>query len=40
MTKDLTICVEGTFDVPREKYLSTEEFIHKVAENLRKNLKL
>jgi len=39
MTKDLAICIEGTFDVPRAKYLNTQEFILKVAENLKVALK-
>jgi len=38
MTKDLAICVYGTNNVPREKWCTTQEFIHKVAEYLRKNL--
>jgi isocitrate dehydrogenase len=38
MTKDLAICVLGSFDVPRDKWLTTQDFIRKVAENLRKNL--
>jgi len=38
MTKDLAICVYGTNDVPKDKYLDTEKFIDKVAENLRKKL--
>ena len=39
MTKDLAICVQGTTKVPREKYLNTLEFIKKVADELRANLK-
>lgn len=39
MTKDLAICVMDTMNVPREKYCNTLEFIQKVAEQLRKNLK-
>lgn len=35
MTKDLAICVHGANDVPREKYLNTEEFMNKIAENLK-----
>jgi len=35
MTKDLAICVVGSNDVPRDKYLNTEQFLDKVAENLR-----
>jgi isocitrate dehydrogenase len=38
MTKDLAICVHGSNDVSRDKYCNTEEFIRKVAEELRKNL--
>lgn len=34
MTKDLAICVAGTMDVSRDKYLSTEEFMDKIAEAL------
>ncbi len=39
MTKDLAICVEGSNDVPRNTWLTTMDFITKVAELLRKNLK-
>lgn len=39
MTKDLTICVLGTMNVPRDQWVTTQEFIKKVAETLRKNLK-
>jgi isocitrate dehydrogenase len=39
MTKDLTISMLGTNNVPREKWLTTIEFISKVAEILTKNLK-
>lgn len=39
MTKDLAICVLGTMQVPRDKYLNTFEFIDKVAENLSAALK-
>lgn len=38
MTKDLAICVAGTNDVPREKYLNTKEFIQKVAQELKGKL--
>lgn len=38
MTKDLAICVEGKNDVARSTYLTTEDFIEKVASILRKNL--
>lgn len=38
MTKDLAICVIGSNDVPKDKYLDTEKFIDKVAENLVKKL--
>ena len=39
MTKDLAICVLDTMNVPRDKYCLTIEFIQKVAEQLRNNLK-
>lgn len=40
MTKDLSICVYGNEDgVKRDKWLNTSDFIDKVAEYLRKNLK-
>jgi len=35
MTKDLAICVHNTMDVDRSTYLNTEEFMDKIAENLR-----
>lgn len=38
MTKDLAICVKGMNNVVRSDYLSTTEFIDKLAENLAKNL--
>jgi isocitrate dehydrogenase len=38
-TKDLAINVLGTNNVPRESYLSTQEFIKQVAHDLRKALK-
>jgi isocitrate dehydrogenase len=39
MTKDLAICVKGNADsVARKDYLSTEEFLDKVAENLKKKM--
>jgi len=38
MTKDLAIIVHNTNDVPRDKYLNSEEFLDKVAETLRKKL--
>lgn len=34
MTKDLAICVHNTNDVSRDKYLTTQEFLDKVAEGL------
>lgn len=34
-TKDLAISVQGTTDVKRESYLSTQEFIHAIAKDLR-----
>lgn len=37
MTKDLAICVHNTLDVPRDKYLNTEEFMNKLAEGLQAN---
>lgn len=36
MTKDLAICVAGTMDVKREQYMTTEEFMNKIAENFQK----
>lgn len=39
MTKDLAITVLDTTNVPRDKYLTTIEFIQKVAETLKTNLK-
>jgi len=38
MTKDLAICIKGN-DVSRKDYLSTEEFMNKIAENLDATLK-
>jgi isocitrate dehydrogenase len=38
MTKDLAILVCNTNDVPKDKYLDTEKFLDKVAENLIKKL--
>jgi isocitrate dehydrogenase len=38
MTKDLAICVVGSNDVPRSKYLNTFEFLDAIAENLNKAL--
>jgi isocitrate dehydrogenase len=38
MTKDLAICVEGTNNVGRDKYLNTFEFLDAIAENLNKRL--
>jgi isocitrate dehydrogenase len=35
MTKDLALIVFNTTEVPKDKYLDTEKFIDKVAENLR-----
>ena len=32
MTKDLAICIKGSMQVPRESYLNTQEFMHKVKE--------
>lgn len=39
MTKDLALCVFNSNEVPRDKYCSTLEFIQKVAETLKANLK-
>ena len=38
MTKDLAICVAGTNNVPRDKYLNTFEFLDAVAANFNKAL--
>ena len=38
MTKDMALCVAGTPDVAREKYLSTTEFFDKLALNLKQAL--
>ena len=38
-TKDLAISVTGDFNVSRDKYLNTEEFIDKIVENLKAALK-
>jgi len=38
MTKDLAIQVHNTNNPSRDKYLNTEQFIDKLAENLRKKL--
>jgi isocitrate dehydrogenase len=38
MTKDLAICIKGMSGVTRADYLTTEDFISKVAEELRKAL--
>jgi len=34
MTKDLAICIKGLNNVTRKDYLSTQEFLNKIAENL------
>jgi len=39
MTKDLAICVLGNNNPPRDKWLTTQEFIDKCAEFLRNKLK-
>ena len=39
MTKDLAICVEGSMNVPRSKYLNTFEFMDAIANNLNNALK-
>jgi isocitrate dehydrogenase len=39
MTKDLALCIKGTIEnVKRSDYLNTQEFIDKIAENLRVKL--
>jgi isocitrate dehydrogenase len=38
MTKDLAICIHGMKDTKREHYMSTQEFMTKLAEELRKAL--
>lgn len=38
MTKDLAICVAGTNNVSRDKYLNTFEFMDAIAANLNKAL--
>jgi len=38
MTKDLSICIAGTTKIDRSTWLTTEDFLHKVAENLNKAL--
>lgn len=38
MTKDLAICIKGIHNVSRSDYLTTFEFINKIAENLNKEL--
>jgi len=39
MTKDLAILAFNTNEPPRDKWLNTEQFIDKVAENLKVALK-
>ncbi|XP_078045937.1 isocitrate dehydrogenase [NADP] cytoplasmic [Augochlora pura] len=39
MTKDLAICIKGMNNVTRSDYLETFEFMDKLAENLKKQLK-
>jgi len=38
MTKDLAICVEGSMNVARSKYVTTEEYIDRVADKLKSSL--
>jgi isocitrate dehydrogenase len=38
MTKDLAICVHNTMDVPRSSWLTTQDFISKVAEILNQKM--
>lgn len=33
MTKDLALCISGGKAVDRSKYMTTTEFINKIAEN-------
>lgn len=39
MTKDLSICIQGRNDVPRDSYLNTLEFIQAVRKRLEKRNK-
>ncbi|XP_021945742.1 isocitrate dehydrogenase [NADP] cytoplasmic [Folsomia candida] len=39
MTKDLAICVKGTMNVDRKDYMETFEFLSKLSEDLKVNLK-
>jgi len=40
MTKDLALCIKGTLEnIKREDYVSTEEFMNKLASNLEQKLK-
>jgi len=39
MTKDLAICIKGLPNVTRENYLTSVEFLDKLAENLSKQMK-
>merc|ERR1712183_130140 len=39
MTKDLAICIKGVANVTRKDYLSTQEFLNKIAENMEVNMK-
>lgn len=38
MTKDLSICVHGNNNVPRDTYLNTLQYIQAVRRRLEKNL--
>jgi isocitrate dehydrogenase len=38
MTKDLALCISGTPNVSRDKYVNTQEFIKKVSQNLKLKL--
>ncbi|KEG15129.1 isocitrate dehydrogenase [Trypanosoma grayi] len=37
MTKDLAICMKGVNNVQRTDYLNTQDFVHKLAEEMRKS---
>jgi len=40
MTKDLALCIKGTLDnIKREDYLTTQDFMDKLASNLSLKLK-
>ena len=39
MTKDLALCISGGNSVDRSQYMTTTEFINKIAENFAKSMK-